>query len=785
MNEWFTCRDERRRNAVRAHPTLNGIDFLEVVDSSAASDADRQRVLRIHFLKVRSGAPLTPANVRLRGGERVRSIVVTGVEQLAQDPASIVTVHVSRPGDFATYTLALVQGPGSDAPPPDLDPMLAEIDFTFKIECPGDFDPLPALPLPPPPGVAPRLDYLAKDYASIRRAMLDRLAVLAPAWQGQEIGDLGMVLVELLAYTADHLSYAQDAVATEAYLGTARRRVSVRRHTRLVDYVMHDGANARVWAHVQVTGRVTLARGTQLLTRGSQPEVFETMHAATLVPDHNRLIFYTWGAAECCLPAGTTRATLRGNLPDLHVGDVLVFVEARDPSSGEPVGADPAKRHAVRLTLVEAMVDPLGGRFADPPVDTPVPVTTIAWGDADALPFELCTSIASPSGVIDDVSIALGNIVLADHGQRTTAALGTVFDTRFRPLLPDTDLTQAVPYDAAHPPASAFAATSVDPRSAQPAIALQSQFGETTASWTPRLDLLGSGSSARDFVVETESDGGAFIRFGDDQFGLRPASGTAFAATYRVGNGTRGNIGAGALASVVTTDDGVESVTNPLPARGGVDAESAEEARQKAPFAFRVSERAVIPADYAEIVERHPGVQRAAGTARWTGAWQTIFVSVDRLGSQDLDADFRAELLAYLEPFRRAGQDVQIEAPRFVPLEIVLNVCVAAGYLRRDVRTALLDVFSQVRRDGRPGLFHPDNFTFGQPVYLSPLYAAARAVAGVDDVQVTVFQRQGSADRSGLDTGFLTLHRLEIARLDNSPDFPEHGVFRLTLEGGQ
>ena len=31
----YFCCDERRRNAVRAHATLNGIDFLEVVDDPA------------------------------------------------------------------------------------------------------------------------------------------------------------------------------------------------------------------------------------------------------------------------------------------------------------------------------------------------------------------------------------------------------------------------------------------------------------------------------------------------------------------------------------------------------------------------------------------------------------------------------------------------------------------------------------------------------------------------------------------------------------------------------
>jgi hypothetical protein len=29
------------------------------------------------------------------------------------------------------------------------------------------------------------------------------------------------------------------------------------------------------------------------------------------------------------------------------------------------------------------------------------------------------------------------------------------------------------------------------------------------------------------------------------------------------------------------------------------------------------------------------------------------------------------------------------------------------------------------------------------------------------------------------------LHRLEIARLDNDPNFPENGVLRLIMEGGK
>jgi len=189
------------------------------------------------------------------------------------------------------------------------------------------------------------IDYLAKDYASFRQLMLDRLAALAPDWRERNPADLGIALVELLAYAGDYLSYQQDAVATEAYLGTARRRASVRRHARMVDYAMHDGCNARAWVRVQVLAKTDLKRRaragstaytTKLLTRAAgQPahiafdafteqqlralgvEVFEPLQDASLFPAHNQMNFHTWGSHECCLPRGATSATLAGAFPDL------------------------------------------------------------------------------------------------------------------------------------------------------------------------------------------------------------------------------------------------------------------------------------------------------------------------------------------------------------------------------------------------------------------------------------------------------------------------------------
>ena len=102
------------------------------------------------------------------------------------------------------------------------------------------------------------------------------------------------------------------------------------------------------------------------------------------------------------------------------------------------------------------------------------------------------------------------------------------------------------------------------------------------------------------------------------------------------------------------------------------------------------------------------------------------------------------------------------------------------------MKAAVLDVLSSgVRADGALGFFHPDRFTFGSPVYLSAIVAAAQAVPGVESVTPMTFQRQRDNATNALDTGVLEMGRLEIARLDDDPSFPEHGVLVLTAGGGK
>jgi hypothetical protein len=176
-------------------------------------------------------------------------------------------------------------------------------------------------------------------------------------------------------------------------------------------------------------------------------------------------------------------------------------------------------------------------------------------------------------------------------------------------------------------------------------------------------------------------------------------------------------------------------------------------------------------------------VQRGAATRRWTGSWYTVFLTADRLNGLPVNDDFERSLRRCLERYRMAGEDLEIDAPQYVSLELDLTVCVKRSYFFSDVAKALVDAFSnRTLPDGRRGLFHPDNFTFGQSVYLSAIYAAAQAVAGVDSVVIAKFQRQGIDSNDAIASGRLEVNRLEIARLDNDPTFPERGA--LTLRHG-
>ena len=438
----------------------------------------------------------------------------------------------------------------------------------------------------------------------------------------------------------------------------------------------------------------------------------------------------------------------------------------------------------------------------DPPADaggspSPLPrldpvtgqaLVEVQWHADDALRFDLCLSKVIHGVLEQDLAGACANLALADHGISAAHAAplhrvpgGRVprYALEEPSILPWTRQGQVrLPNGLLRlidPTAAAINALRCEPSDARDAVLVTSDGGRRI--WRARQDLLQSDSQAADFVTETETGGPVVLRFGDGVNGLAPGTAEALSARVRQGNGAAGNVGAGAIAHVVGAAEGIARVRNPLAALGGTDPLPLARARMDAPQAFRRQERAVTAADYAEVTMRDARVQRAVATRRWTGSWYTMFITVDRRGAESMDADFEDSVMAFIDRYRLAGHDVEIDAPAYVALDIALHVCAKPGYFQSDVQKRLLTVFSTAPT----GFFHPDRYSFGGPVYLSAVVAAAMAVPGVSHVEPRCFKRLGRLSDGEIEAGRIAMARLEIARLDNDPNAPENGVIQIEV----
>lgn len=134
-----------------------------------------------------------------------------------------------------------------------IDPYCNSVRFSFQASCPSDLDcEPPAHQCPPDESVQVDIDYRARDFWSLRQALLDFASLNYPHWTDRLEADAGVMLVEVMSALGDELAYYQDRIGREAYLETATQRRSLRRHARLVDYEIYDGLAASTWLDVTV-----------------------------------------------------------------------------------------------------------------------------------------------------------------------------------------------------------------------------------------------------------------------------------------------------------------------------------------------------------------------------------------------------------------------------------------------------------------------------------------------------------------------------------------------------
>jgi hypothetical protein len=637
--------------------------------------------------------------------------------------------------------------------------------------------------------VGMEIDYLIKDYQGFRAAMLRRMSVTCHDWTDRSPADVGITVVEALAYAADYASQYQDAVAAEAYLTTARLRTSVKRHARLLDYAVEDGRSSRLWLHVRVNRSCALTAGTQFLAAGplrgvmARDEigarhaidrgapVFEIMTQRTLEPVLNELSLYGFGQRGQALPRGACHAVLlvraaarqflmtAGQRAWHAPGAILAFASERDGETDDV--------HMVRVVAAEDLTFRLDPSQAE----RGLAIINISWAAEDALPHALHL----PPGATQSDGLGvtgvrcLGNFVLADFGAARQEDLPPPEPgVPYRPALTWPGVVPVVPSpDRSSEPVSAAALQFPDAMQAVPALELTEDLGDGSigVSWQASNDLLGCLPDERVVAVDNGQGGMSQLRFGDGRYGRKPAPDRCYRARYRVGNLDAADQRRDAITALVLNDgedlafmrEAIVQFSNLTQATGMRLPEPVDRARARAPQAAQTPVSCATLQEFTEAAERWPDVAQAVA---WLDAHTDvvrIIIAVRSATQLWTSAHLIAAVQQDLASRRLIGRAVTVLGPSLVPLEIILAVRLLPGAQERAVRLALQRRFAA----DNDGFFAPASISFGQVVFASAIAAQALAVPGVASVVLRRLARSGSAAATPIPAAIL-LDRNEI-----------------------
>ncbi|SFE86105.1 putative baseplate assembly protein [Nitrosomonas sp. Nm166] len=252
--------------------------------------------------------------------------------------------------------------------------------------------------------------------------------------------------------------------------------------------------------------------------------------------------------------------------------------------------------------------------------------------------------------------------------------------------------------------------------------------------WYESEMLVGLIKGDRRFVTRTDDEGKTAVIFGNGKEGARLPTGIEnVRAVYRNGIGKGGNVKAEQISLLTTRPLGVKEVINPLPASGGADKETRDQARKNAPLAVMALDRLVSVRDYEDFTRVFAGISKARAVEISDGRRQIVHLTI--AGIDDIPIETHSDLYRNLtEALRRFGdpyQPFRIELRELMLLVLSAKVRIQSDYLWEKVepkiRATLLDVFSFERRE------------LGQDALLSEAIAAMQSVRGVMYVDVDSF----------------------------------------------
>nr|AWJ66041.1 hypothetical protein [uncultured bacterium] len=834
----------------RGAPEFTGIDFVSVVDHIA------QDVLRVFFIvdppliddPDNPGAQLSdaapgPGFVTIEpapGNGGAAEVTITGAAWVLDVPSgrTALEVTVAEPGDFSIYELAI----HSDA----MDRFFAGALFSFKQGCESPFDCRDSHECPDEDDPDVAVDYLARDFESYRRALLDFAAQHFPDWAERTPADAAVMLSEVMAALADEMSFLQDRLSAQTFLDTATHPRALKHLARLVDHIRDKGATATAALALSLAENAAVGTGA-LYQISDRIAVWAAPDAGAAVPFElgtgldDRSEFWAhshWNAmalhqpdpSKPCLAVGATEAFLAPvTLTDGSVFNASPLTGALPPGSPlteevfwigrrmifRSVPEDPAAPSRA-WEIAPAEVEIFTDALAAGPGDPPVVVTRIAWAQEQALPFEL--------PVLE--TALLGNIVDASAGRTIEAEFRIGADDAHPPALWPVPRAaeREGPLDATTNQRGAVqmfglidsAVEGLAWRGGTVPDILLDQVGvfdppdPTPTPWEWRESLLDGDEQARIFTLEPglvapilsyerlgevftfqdhAGSAGFTIRLGDGTFGRRAEPGDLFLARFRTNPGPGANLPAGSIRFLTDPGDGAAV---PHAALGDVTAVT-NPIPSRGARAAETAERTRLLAP--ELYKLNPlravvsdDYRNILGRISW----------VQQAAAPARHTGTWLTRFATADPFDATGLSPQ----RLTQLSETVDCIRMAGrevhvvqpkYAPIDLLIVLCLVPGafpgEVREavlaalsDREGGFFDPDAWTFGDPLRRSELEATIQCVPGVLGVRRIEFRLRGTTDWKVLTGAQINVDPMEIIQLRNDPRYPGQGSIAIRFD---
>jgi predicted phage baseplate assembly protein len=262
--------------------------------------------------------------------------------------------------------------------------------------------------------------------------------------------------------------------------------------------------------------------------------------------------------------------------------------------------------------------------------------------------------------------------------------------------------------------------------------------------WSQVPSLADADPDDRVYVLDPAT---GVLQFGDGINGAAVPDGfrNVRALVYQVGGGAAGAVEAETATTQLSSAPFVTGVTNPLPASGGMDAETVASTYRRGPQEIRARNRAVAVADYGLMALRAPGAQvvRALGVSGFHPAYPGLaipgvvgvyVIPPDRgEGPPTPDEGTLRAVAEYLATtVAPAGVEVVAAAPFYhkvrAEIGVVIDPAADQGQTVRALTTALNQYLDPIT-GGEDG----DGWPFGGALRYAPLLR--RLITGVEGVR--------------------------------------------------